>query len=61
MAKNFTSNRITAAARRLLDREGPDAVTMRRVARTVGITPMALYRHVADRDDLLNNLADGTL
>jgi|SRR5579859_1823870 len=58
MARNSTSNRITAAARRLLDREGPDAVTMRRVAKAVGITPMALYRHVADRDDLLNNLAD---
>jgi len=31
---------------------------MRRVAKVVGITPMALYRHVADRDDLLNSLAD---
>lgn len=58
MATNSTSNRITAAARRLLDREGPDAVTMRRVAKAVGITPMALYRHVADRDDLLNHLAE---
>lgn len=58
MATNSTSNRITAAARKLLDREGSDAVTMRRVAKAVGITPMALYRHVADRDDLLNHLAD---
>jgi AcrR family transcriptional regulator len=32
---------------------------MRRVARAVGITPMALYRHFADRDGLLNALADG--
>jgi len=31
---------------------------MRRVARAVGITPMALYRHFADRDGLLNALAD---
>ncbi len=57
-AVKSTANRIMAAARRLLDREGPDAVTMRRVAKAVGITPMALYRHVADRDDLLNRLAD---
>lgn len=31
---------------------------MRRVAKAVGITPMALYRHFADRDGLLNALAD---
>jgi len=31
---------------------------MRRLAKSVGITPMALYRHVADRDDLLNTLAE---
>jgi AcrR family transcriptional regulator len=53
-----TTGRITAEARKLLDRGGPDAVTMRRVAKAVGITPMALYRHFADRDDLLNALAD---
>jgi AcrR family transcriptional regulator len=57
-AAKSTTERIKAAARRLLDRDGPDAVTMRRVAKSVGITPMALYRHVADRDDLLNSLAD---
>jgi len=31
---------------------------MRRVARAVGITPMALYRHFANREGLLNALAD---
>jgi len=31
---------------------------MRRVARAVGITPMAIYRHYRDRADLLNALAD---
>jgi Bacterial regulatory proteins, tetR family len=45
-------------AKLLVVRKGPEAVTMRRVAKAVGITPMALYRHVADRDDLLNSLAD---
>jgi AcrR family transcriptional regulator len=53
-----TSQRITVAARKLLDHEGPDAVTMRRVARAVSVTPMALYRHFSDRDGLLNALAD---
>lgn len=59
MARMTTSNRIALAAGRLLAREGARAVTMRRVARAVGITPMALYRHFADRDGLLNALADG--
>lgn len=31
---------------------------MRRVAKAVGITPMAVYRHFADRDSLVNALAD---
>jgi AcrR family transcriptional regulator len=46
------------AAGKLVQRDGADAVTMRRVAKSVGITPMALYRHFADRDGLLTALAD---
>jgi AcrR family transcriptional regulator len=53
-----TAARIATAARRLLDDEGADAVTMRRVADAVGITAMALYRHYADRAALLNVLAN---
>ena len=41
-----TSERIAKAARLLLDKEGVEGVTMRRVAKAVGITPMALYRHI---------------
>jgi AcrR family transcriptional regulator len=52
------SQKITTAARRLLDRDGADAVTMRRIATAVGITPMAIYRHYQDRDALLTALAD---
>jgi AcrR family transcriptional regulator len=53
-----TSERIARAARRLLDKEGVEAVTMRRVAAAVDITAMAVYRHYADRKALLNALAD---
>jgi AcrR family transcriptional regulator len=53
-----TAHRIAAAARRLLDREGADAVTMRRVAEATGITAMAIYRHYPDRAALLNALAN---
>ncbi|HEY1804883.1 MAG TPA: TetR/AcrR family transcriptional regulator [Terracidiphilus sp.] len=58
MASKSTAEKIVAAAGKLLGREGAEAVTMRRVANAVGITPMALYRHFADRDGLLNVLAD---
>jgi AcrR family transcriptional regulator len=53
-----TAHRILAAARRLLDREGADAVTMRRIGSAVGITAMAIYRHYPDRAAVLNALAD---
>jgi len=55
---NPTSTKICAAARRLLSHNGSDAVTMRRVAHAVGITPMAIYRHFPGRDALLNSLAN---
>jgi AcrR family transcriptional regulator len=42
----------------LLDREGAESVTMRRVAKAVGVTAMALYRHFEGRAALLNALAD---
>lgn len=53
-----TAQKIATAARCLLDKDGTEAVTMRQVAKAVGITPMAVYRHYADRAALLNTLAD---
>jgi len=58
MATPATAQRIAVAARRLLDKEGAEAVTMRRVAEAAGITAMAIYRHYPDRASLLNALAD---
>src|SRR5262245_37420120 len=53
-----TRTRIVAAALRFLEREGQEAVSMRRVARAVGLTAMAIYHHFPDRDALLGALAD---
>jgi AcrR family transcriptional regulator len=53
-----TALKIIAAARKLLDTEGADAVTMRRIAAAVSITPMAIYRHYPNREALLNALAN---
>lgn len=53
-----TSERIASAARRILVKEGAEAVTMRRIAQATGITAMAIYRHFPNRDGLLNALAN---
>ena len=58
MATSATAQKIAEAGRHLLDQEGAEAVTMRRVASAVGITPMAVYRHYANHQDLLSALAE---
>ncbi|HMD23653.1 MAG TPA: TetR family transcriptional regulator [Streptosporangiaceae bacterium] len=49
---------VLAAALRLADERGLAAVTMHAVARSLDVTPMALYRHVADKDALLDGLVE---
>ena len=56
--KPTTAAAILAVARDILDRRGVAAVAMRPVAEKVGITPMAIYRHFADRASLLNAVAN---
>lgn len=45
----------------LAEHQGLDAVTMRAVAARLGVTPMALYHHVRDKDDLLDGLVERLL
>jgi len=49
---------VVAAAEAVVERDGIDALTMRRVARELRSSPMALYRHVRDKDELLVLLLD---
>lgn len=49
---------IVSAAHRIIDAEGIHGLTMRRLAREVGTTAMALYHHVRDKDELLRLLLD---
>jgi AcrR family transcriptional regulator len=51
---------ITAAAVAIADREGLDAVSMRRVAADLGTGAASLYRYVDTRDDLLDLMIDST-
>jgi AcrR family transcriptional regulator len=44
---------ITATARRLLVEQGPEAVSLRAIAREMGMTAPGLYRYYSSRDELL--------
>ena len=52
----ITRDRITERALAIADADGLDALTMRRLARDLGIDPMSLYNHVRDKADLLDAL-----
>ena len=54
---SLTPRSIVDGAIALADAEGLGAVTIRRLARELGVTPMALYWHVRNKDELLDYLA----
>ena len=49
---------ILAAARTLVDRDGWDKLTIRRLAGEIGVGATTLYHHVRDKQDLLIQLLD---
>ena len=48
---------LITAALRVIDTEGIGALTMRRLATELGVSPMAPYRHVASKEELLRVVA----
>jgi AcrR family transcriptional regulator len=54
----LTREGIVDAALRVLEREGADGLSMRRVAEELGTGPASLYWHVANKDELINLLVD---
>jgi AcrR family transcriptional regulator len=54
-------DRIVGAAVRVAEGEGLPAVSMARVAKEVGVTAMALYRYVGNKDELLALMVDAAL
>jgi len=57
----MTKDRILSAARVVLESEGIEGLTIRRVAQRADLSPMALYRHFADKEALLNALMEDGL
>ncbi|MGW5365772.1 TetR/AcrR family transcriptional regulator C-terminal domain-containing protein [Actinopolymorpha pittospori] len=54
----LSRERVITAAMALADEKGEVGVTMRTIARRLGVEAMSLYNHVADRDDILNGMVD---
>jgi len=57
----FTRDDVITCALSIADDQGLEAVTMSAVAALVGVTPMALYRHVDDKEHLLDLLVEAVL
>ncbi len=54
----LTRERIMAAALKLIDTRGLDALNMRDLGEVLGASTMSVYRHFKDKDDLLNAVVD---
>ncbi|GAA3092741.1 AcrR family transcriptional regulator [Kribbella aluminosa] len=52
------TERVVRSAVELADRDGVDAVTLARLAGSLGVTTMALYRHIGSKDELLGLMQD---
>ena len=54
----LSRDRVLATAVALADTHGIEAVSMRRLAQELGVVPMAFYRHVSGKDELLDGMID---
>ena len=54
----LSRERILRTAVALADHGGVEAASMRKIAQELGVVPMALYKHVANKDELLNGMID---
>ena len=56
--RGLTQGAIVRRALKIGEAEGLEAVSLRRLASEFRVTPMALYRHVQDKQDLINAMAE---
>ncbi|MEU4626834.1 TetR/AcrR family transcriptional regulator [Actinoplanes sp. NPDC023801] len=54
----LSPGRILHTAVALADEGGIDSVSMRKLAQELGVVPMALYKHIANKDELLDGMID---
>jgi AcrR family transcriptional regulator len=56
--RRLSRQHVLEAAIDQADAAGLDSLTMRSLAETLGVAPMALYRHVTNKDDLVDAMVD---
>ena len=54
----LSRDRVLRAAVALADAAGIESLNMRKLAQELGVVPMALYKHVANKDQLLDGMVD---
>jgi AcrR family transcriptional regulator len=54
----LSKDRVLKAAVDLADREGIEALSMRRLGQELGVEAMSLYNHVRNKEELLNGMID---
>ena len=54
----LTRDRVLRVAMELADRDGLDALSMRKLGQELGVDAMALYRHVRNKDDLFDGIIE---
>jgi AcrR family transcriptional regulator len=54
----LSRDRVLRAAVALADKAGIESLSMRRLAEELGVVPMALYKHVANKEELLDGMID---
>src|SRR5213593_2576871 len=59
--RGLTTERVVAAALLAADQGGIEAVSLRRLAGALDVTPMAIYRHVRNKSHLLDLMAERLL
>ena len=59
--RDATTAEIKTTARSLLVESGPEALTLRAIAREMGLSAPALYRYFASHEDLVDGLCDDVL
>jgi AcrR family transcriptional regulator len=57
----LSRERVLRAAVALADRDGIDALSMRRLAQALGVDAMGLYRRVRDKDDIVDGATDAVI
>lgn len=61
MSRGLTREMLVTAALAIVDRDGLDALSMRRLGAELGVDPMAAYRHLPNKEALLDGVVEAVV